>query len=328
METLTSSTSTNLPENWGNRSKTFSNHGFEYYDIAVKGGEIRSQHPLPVVGEATLEQVLRNNRSFLQIFGRNGAESDQVATLSFGLSGGVETIDALAANITQGLGKVEVRSYGVGSIKNQINIFVESDDLDPMFLLGKMIDAPKEVYANIQGLKVQVKAQEWRRQTLLAPGGKGRFFEDIFYTRVDGDVRPLEKVDGSAEFAWAYYVRGNELLNQEQSMTSLALDYRVDLGMRDSLLDAQKYMAETPKGKSRFVFRVDGHPTTEECCPRATNVQMGDTNRGTTDQFYGSAISIMASGGIERSNTCSICQKDKNTSNESRRCHCSENSPN
>jgi hypothetical protein len=317
MEILTSS-DTHLPQIWGKRSGTLSNHGFEYYDVAVRGGEIRSKHPLATTGEATVDQVLRNNRSFLQILGRNGAESDQVATLSFGLSGGVETIDALATNITQGLGKVEIRHYGE-TVKNQINIFIEAENLDPMFLLGKIIDAPKEIYANIPGLKAQVKAQELRRQTLLEVGGKGRFFEDIFYQRLNGDVRPLEKVDGSAEFAWGYWVRGSELWNQGESMTTLAMDPHVDSGMRDSLLDTQQFLAETPLGRQRFVFRIDGHPTTEECCPRATNVQMGEGN----SKYYESMTQLPAVYGYEKSNTCSICQKDKKTSNEARKCHCS-----
>lgn len=328
METLIQRDNINSSGIWGKRSGVFSNHGFEYFDIALEGGDLRSKHPLPSRGEASLDQVLRNNRSFLQIFGRNGAESDQVATASFGLSGGIETIDALAENITRGLGNVEVRYYGEGPFKNQINIFIESDDLDPMFLLGRVIDAPKDVYANIEGLKAQIEAQELRRQTLLeSPRGKGRFYEDIFYQRVDGNVRPLEVVDGTAEFAWGYIVRGGELWNQDQSMTSLALDHRVDLGMRDSLLDPQTFLAETPKGKRRFVVRIDGHPTTEECCPRATNAQMGEANFHKTNEFinsskqirfnqfqiFGHEIGTAPFVDSKEDNVCSKCHQEKDS---------------
>lgn len=324
METLTRSDTTNLPGIWGKRSGIFSSHGFEYYDIAVSGGDLRSKHPLPTEGEATLDQVLRNNRSFLQIFGRNGSESDQVATLSFGLSGGTETIDALAENITRGLGEFDIRFYGESPLKNQINIFIESDDLDPMFLLCRMIDAPKDVYANIGGLKAQAAAQELRRQTLLESSrGKGKFYENIFYQLVDGNVSALEEVDGTAEFAWGYSVRGDELWNQGQSMSSLALDSRVDSGMRASLLDIQKYMAETPKGKRRFVFKIDAHPTTWECCPRATNFQLGEANFHKTNdivnsskqirfnqfQIFGYAIGVAPF--VKSENVCSECNREK-----------------
>lgn len=322
METLTETGT------WGNRSGVFSSYGFEYFDIALKGGDLRSKHPLPSHGEATLDQVFRNNRSFLQMFGRDGAESDQVATLSFGLSGGVETIDALAENITRGLGIVEIRYYGEGPLKNQINIFIESDDLNPMFLLGRMIDAPKDVYANTEGLKAQVEAQQLRRQTLLeSPRGKGRFYENIFYQRVDGNVTPLEQVDGTAEFAWGYIVRGGELWNQGQSMTCLAIDSRVDSGMRDSLLDPQTFLAETPKGKRRFVIKIDAHPTAEECCPRATNAQMGEANFHKTNNFVNSSKQIRfnqfqifgheigAAPFVDsgEDNTCSKCNEKKDS---------------
>lgn len=327
METLTHQ----VPTTWGDRSGVFSSHNFEYFEIALKGGEIRSQHPPPTEGEATLEQVFRNNRSFLQILARDGEQSDQVATATFGLSGGVETIDALAESITRGLGQVEIRHYGE-TVKNQINIFIESDDLDPMFLLARMIDAPKEVYANIEGLKAQVEAQELRRKRLLeSPRGKGRFFGDIFYQRVNGDISPLEVVDGTAEFAWGYWVRGGELWNQGQSMGCLALDLsetnsRVDSGMRDSLLDPQKFLVETPKGKRRFVIRIDAHPTTEECCPRATNFQMGEANFYKTAQFESAATQIRINNAklFPELELCSKCHQPKNGSGEGAKCLCQD----
>lgn len=329
METLKPKGATNLPEIWGKRSGTFSDHDFEYYNVAVRGGEIRSRHSLAANGEATVDQILRNNRSFLQIFGRNGAQSNQVATVSFGLSGGVETINDLAEEISRGLGTVEIRYYGEGPLKNQINVFAESDSLDPMFLLGRMVDAPKEVYAGIEGLTAQVEAQRLRRKTLLeSRQGKGSFYEDIFYERVDGDIRPLEKVDGSAEFGWGYWVRGGELWNQGQSMTSLAIDFRVDCGMRDSLLDIQTYLVETPIGKRRFVFKIDGHPTTEECCPRATNAQMGEANYNKTHQFYQESKDVrlnqMKIFGYESKNICSSCKGDKDSTEEHKKCSCTD----
>src|SRR5258708_5176589 len=189
---------------------------FKLDQVAQMGEKIASKYHLPTDREATRDEILHCNYSFPQLLGRNG-DTDQVAALSFGLAGRVETLEPVMEGIRRGLGRVEW--YG----RDQVAVFIE-EDVNPIAMVGRLIDGPKEVYQNLHGLKTQVSVQEDRRHFLLeSPDGKGRQFEEIFNGKRSAAVKGYQG-DGTAEFLLGYVVRGRTLWgtaidDQPQSMT-------------------------------------------------------------------------------------------------------------
>jgi len=317
--------------------------GFILGDLALRGRAIRQQYSLPTDREATTTEIFHNSRSFIQILGRKGGEYDQIASYSFGLSGGLDTIEDVIKNIDIGTGVV--KTYKTDQIDDQINVFIE-EEIEPEVMLARALLGPKAVYKSLTGLRRQNEVQNGRYQNLINnPSGKERFFVDIFNKKRDGLVRACQEGDGTAEFAWAYVNRGGELWGinvdfQPQSMTSLVMDPRVSQAMRDNTLDTQKFLTETPEGKRRYVLKIYADPTTLLCCPNATSAQLGDHSVIETQAFNNDeALMINQNANIlsaksewkkidegsaarEAEKYCSTCSQTKNSEGK---CGCNEN---
>ena len=280
--------------------------GFQMHPVALEGRKIAKNHSLPTDREATIDEVLHCPNSFLQLLAIDD-DSNRIASFSFGLAAREEHAEDIFRAIIDGTNHT-YRWFG----NDQLTAFIE-DDIDPMELVRRMIVAPIPFYEQMDGLKAQADAQRIRADQILKPGGKGRLIEEIFNDRLEDSIRAYNPNSKDSFFIWDAVVRGDQVWaldmdNQPESMTTLALDSRVKLTMRDNLLAVQKFFAGKFKGR-RFVIKMNFDETVGPCCGAATNAQMSETNFHKTFEFE---TSILFSDLLVRETTqCSKCKKSK-----------------
>ena len=280
--------------------------GFQMHPVALEGRKIAKNHSLPTDREATIDEVLHCPNSFLQLLAIDD-DSNRIASFSFGLAAREEHAEDIFRAIIDGTNNT-YRWFG----NDQLTAFIE-DDIDPMELVRRMIVAPIPFYEQMDGLKAQADAQRIRADQILKPGGKGRLIEEIFNDRLEDSIRAYNPNSKDSFFIWDAVVRGAQVWaldmdNQPESMTTLALDSRVKLTMRDNLLAVQKFFAGKFKGR-RFVIKMNFDETVGPCCGAATNAQMSETNFHKTFEFE---TSILFSDLLVREITqCAKCKKTK-----------------
>ncbi len=289
-------------------------YGFQMHPVALEGRKIAKNYSLPTDREATKDEVLHCPNSFLQLLAIDD-DSNRIASFSFGLAAREVHAEDIFRAIIDGT-KNTYRWFG----NDQLTAFIE-DDIDPMELVRRMIVAPIPFYEQMDGLKAQADVQSTRAEQILKPGGKGRLIEEIFNDRLQGSIRAYNPKNEDDFFIWDYVVRGDQawaldMDNQPESMTTLALDERVKLTMRDNLLAVQRFLAKT-KGR-RFVIKMNFDETVGPCCGAATNAQMSHANFNKTSVFESSSSILQAetknlfpSLFIAEATKCSNCNQPK-----------------
>ncbi len=242
--------------------------GFQMHPIAVRGREIAKNYSLPTDREATSTEIINCTNSFLELYAIDEG-SNRALTLSVPLAGR----DQYSQEIFQAI--VEGTNHRYGDFgPDQTTAFIE-DDVDPMVMVRRMLTAPIPYYERINGLRAQVDVLRTMEERIFGSGGRAQEMCDIYNKHCDNEesvtpkVKPYRPELGDPFSVWDYAITDREAwaLNpdaQPQSMTTLALDGRVNPDLRDSLLAIQAFLVEG-KGR-RIAISMSRDKTVEVCC--------------------------------------------------------------
>lgn len=333
-------------------------YGFKLGRIALAGRAISERTNLPLVGEATPEEIQRQPNSFLQITTRvnqkDGPGSDQASFVSFGLAGGINTIFPVIRAVRSGLPQAEgvtIKTRGFGEeVIDQISIYIEAKvgDLDPKQLLRTTVLSPNAVYDGVKGLKSQSELQRARWEAMFAPGGKGRLHLAILNGEIQGQIQAYNP-DGTDHFVAKLKVIENKEVagvamdGEMQTYTSLAIHPKVSASMRQKILAEQEWIAQTPEDMIRTVITINADPTIE-CCRFSVSAMLDKVLNAVTsgvEYISGVGDSLIKSAGsyveslrekitgflgrsaAQEKDYCSKCYSNKTEQGE---CKCNEKS--